>query len=197
MLVLVEPLLGGREALPVRQRRRQRDFLPLRMERRILEGREFREEIIHEQRELSIALGVGRPVIGRQHRRHRDGVDLLLIRDQVRVVLRGQGRRQIVALQRLGVVDRDEMEAVVLELADRLVRLAADGDHGVDLAGLHFLHRDALLDIDDFRLDAEPLEHDQAVTKVPPLGRSTLTVLPSSSFRLRIDFEAMTCISSL
>ena len=36
-----------------------------------------------------------------------------------------------------------------------------------------------------------------AVTKVPPLGKSTLTVLPSSSFRLWIDFEAMTCTSSL
>src|ERR1019366_1946575 len=32
-----------------------------------------------------------------------------------------------------------------------------------------------------------------AVTKVPPLGRSTLMVLPSKSLRLRTDFDAMTC----
>ena len=36
-----------------------------------------------------------------------------------------------------------------------------------------------------------------AVTKVPPLGRSTLTFLPLSWLMLVTDFEAMTCISSL
>src|SRR5229473_7444917 len=39
--VFVEPFACGRQALPTRQRRRQRDFLPLRMERRILEFREL------------------------------------------------------------------------------------------------------------------------------------------------------------
>ena len=37
----IKPLLGGRQAIPVSERRRQRDLLPLRMERRILEGREI------------------------------------------------------------------------------------------------------------------------------------------------------------
>ena len=40
--------------------------------------------------ELAIAVGVGRPVIGGEHRGHRDGVDLLAFRDQVRIVLRRQ-----------------------------------------------------------------------------------------------------------
>jgi hypothetical protein len=49
------------------------------MERRILEGRKLREKGIHELGELPIPVGIGRPVIGRKHRRYRDGVDLLLI----------------------------------------------------------------------------------------------------------------------
>ena len=36
-----------------------------------------------------------------------------------------------------------------------------------------------------------------AVTKVPPLGRSTLTFLPLSWLMLVTDFDAMTYISSL
>src|SRR5665213_2458904 len=142
------------------------------MERRILEGWKFREEIIHEQRDLAIAIGFGRPIIGRQHRRHRDGVDrLLLVRNQVWVVLGRQARGQIVALQRLLIVDANQMKAVVLELADRLVRLAADNDHGVDFAGLQFLHRDALLDIHDLWLEAEPFEHGQRGNEGAAIGK--------------------------
>jgi len=40
--VLIEPLLSGRKALPVGERRGQRDLLPFRMERRILEDRKLR-----------------------------------------------------------------------------------------------------------------------------------------------------------
>src|ERR1700759_332765 len=49
-VVLVKPSLGGREALPAVERRRQRDFLPFGMEWRVLELRELGEEIIDEQR---------------------------------------------------------------------------------------------------------------------------------------------------
>src|SRR3954471_7709549 len=48
----LQPLLGGRQALPARQRRRQRHFLPLRMEGRVLQRREFGEERINEQLQL-------------------------------------------------------------------------------------------------------------------------------------------------
>ena len=37
----------------------------------------------------------------------------------------------------------------------------------------------------------------RAVTKVPPLGRSTLTFLPFRSLMPRTDFDAITYISSL
>src|SRR6266567_4657906 len=53
-IIPVQPLLGGRQAVPPRERRRQRDLLPLRVEGRILEGREFGEEGIHETRKLAI-----------------------------------------------------------------------------------------------------------------------------------------------
>src|SRR5258705_3367440 len=108
--MLVKPLLGGREALPVGKWGGQRTLLPLRMEGRILEGGELREKRIHEKRKLSIALGVGSPVIGREHRRNRNRIHLLLLlRNQVGIVLRSQGCRQVVVLQRLGVVDRYKM----------------------------------------------------------------------------------------
>ncbi len=53
------------------------------------------------------------------------------------------------------------MKPIVLELADGLGRLALNGDHGIDLAGLHFLQSDPLLDINELRLDSKPLEYDQ------------------------------------
>ena len=169
----LQPLIGDRKTLPILQRRRQRDFLPFRMEGRVLERRKFREERVHEQRELAIAVGVRCPVVGRQHRGDRDGVDALAFRNQVRIIFRGQHRRQIVALQRLGIVDRNEVEAVaiVLEGADRLVRLAADGNHRVEFAFLQHLHRDALLDIDEVRLEAEPLEHDRCRDEGAAIGK--------------------------
>ena len=159
-VVALEPLLGDRQTLPIGQRRRQRNLLPLRVEWRVLERRKLREKRIHELGQLAIAVGVGGPVIGGEHRRHGDGIDLLPFRDQVGIVLRRQGRGQIVGLQRPRIVDRNEMEAVVVECADRFVRLAADGNHRVDLASPHFFHRDTLLDIEEVRLDAEPLEHN-------------------------------------
>ncbi len=132
------------------------------MEGRVLERREFREERVHEQCELAVALGFGCPIIGREHRRHGDRVHAFAFPDQVRIILGGQRRGQIVALKRPFIVDLREMEAAVIgEGRDRFVRLASDHDDGVDRAGLQLLHRDTLLDIDEFRLDPEPLEHGE------------------------------------
>src|SRR6202011_583065 len=75
----IKPLLGGREALPVRKRSGQRNLFPFRMKGRILEAGKFREKSVHELSELSIAVGVGRTVKGRKHRRDRNGVNLFLI----------------------------------------------------------------------------------------------------------------------
>src|ERR1035437_8378861 len=46
--VAVKPLLGGGEVSPVLKRGRQRNLFPFRMEGRLLEGRKFREEVVHE-----------------------------------------------------------------------------------------------------------------------------------------------------
>ena len=70
---------------------------------------------------------------------------LWLILNQVGIVLRRQACRQIVALQRLGIVDGNEMQPVILDLAHGLGRLALIRNHGIDLAGPQFLQRHALL----------------------------------------------------
>ena len=46
--VRIEPLLGIWQALPASQRGRERNLFPLRVEGRVLELREFREEGVHE-----------------------------------------------------------------------------------------------------------------------------------------------------
>src|SRR5260364_69087 len=92
----------------------------------------------------------------------KDYPNLIAEGEKVRIVLRGQGRREIVVLQRPVVIHIDEMEAAVIhEVADRFVGLAADDDDGVELAALQLLHRDALLDIEEVRPQAEPFEHGQ------------------------------------
>src|SRR3984893_14551182 len=159
------------------------------MKRRILEGRKLGEKGIHKLGQLSITVGIGCPVIGREHRWHRNGVHLLAIRNQVRIVLRVQSRRQIVGLQRFRVVDRHQMEPIVLERAHGLIRLAPSNDHGVDFTVPHLLQWDALLDIDDVRLEAEPLEHGQrgdegaAIGKVDADGLAVEIVQIADRFR--------------
>ena len=137
------------------KRRRQRHFLPFRMERRILEGREFREERCPRTARACDSARCWapsyRPPAPPAPRWCRP---VASVRNQVGIVLRGQARRQIVALQRLGIVDRNEMQPVILDLADGPGRLALNRNHGIDLAGLQFLQRDALLDINELRLES-------------------------------------------
>jgi len=56
------------------------------------------------------------------------------------------------------------------------------------VALLQFFHCDPLLDIDEVRLDPEPLENCQCSHERAAIGRSTLTVFPSRSFRLLMVF---------
>src|SRR5689334_20487917 len=133
--VLVKPSLRGRKTLPAWQRGGERDFLPFRMEGRALKGRKLGEERIDKQRQLAITISARGPVIRRKSGRHRDGIDPVACRNQIRIVLRGQGRRQIVGLQRHFVIDVDQTEAAVIDkVANGFVGLAANDDHGVDLA---------------------------------------------------------------
>src|ERR1700722_9075222 len=53
--VRIKPLLGIWQALPASERGRQRNLFPFRVEGRVLERREFREEGVHEIRKLAVA----------------------------------------------------------------------------------------------------------------------------------------------
>src|SRR5436309_7965271 len=83
------------------------------------------------------------------------------------------------------------MEPIVLETAHGLIRLAPTNDHGVDFAGLQFLHRDALLNIDDLWFHSEPLEDSQrgdegaAIRKVDADGLAI--EIPEIADRFRRD----------
>ena len=63
------------------------------------------------------------------------------------------------------------MEAIVLEAAHGFVGLAAANNHRVDFAGLQFLHRDALLDVNHLRLHPESLEHRQRGDERAAIGK--------------------------
>jgi hypothetical protein len=108
--VLREPILRRFEADPTGQRGGERDFLPLGVEGRFLEFVDLRKEDLDEMREPSIAIRIGCPIIRGEHRRHRDRVDALPLFDEFRIVLVLELRRQIVDLQRLCVLDRNEMD---------------------------------------------------------------------------------------
>src|SRR5712672_1560103 len=61
--------------------------------------------------------------------------------------------------------------AVIVEGGDRHVRLTANHDDGVEVALLQFFHCDPLLDIDEVRLDPEPLENCQCSHKRAAIGQ--------------------------
>ena len=96
--MLREPILRRFEAGPTGQRSHERDFLPLGMEGRFLEVPDLRKEDFDEMREPSIAIGIGRPIIRGEHRRHSDRIDPLPLFDELGIVLVIERRRQIVIL---------------------------------------------------------------------------------------------------
>src|SRR5262249_54288346 len=56
-----------------------------------------------------------------------------------------------------------EVEAWLrLELDEQVVGFAAGRDDGGDLARLHLLDRDGVVDVDKLGMDPQPLEHDRA-----------------------------------
>ena len=85
------------------------------MERWLLERRDFTEKRINEPGEPPIALGIGRPIKGREHRWGRDRVDAFTFLDEVWIIVRRKLCWQIVRLQGLGVIDRNEVETLVLD----------------------------------------------------------------------------------
>src|SRR3979490_731765 len=81
------------------------------------------------------------------------------------------------------------MKPIVPERAHRLIRLAPAQGGGVNFTIPHLPGRDALLDIDDVRLEAEPLEHGQrgdegaAIGKVDADGLAVQIVQIADRFR--------------
>ena len=63
-----------------------------------MEIADLRKKDIDEMLEPSIAIGIGRPIIGGEHRRHRDRIDPLPLFDEPGIVLVIERRRQIVVL---------------------------------------------------------------------------------------------------
>ena len=69
---------------PAGQRRVERDLFLFGMERRLLQDRDLIEECVDEPCKPAVTLGIGRPIVGGQHRRCRDRVDPFAFRDQIR-----------------------------------------------------------------------------------------------------------------
>src|SRR5690348_4138158 len=130
------------------------------MEGRLLEVANLRKEDIDEMCEPSITIGIGRPIIRSEHRRDRDGFDPLPLFYEVGIVLVIQLRRQIIGLQWLCVFDRNEMKIIVIDLCGGFRRLTLDGNHRIEFAFLELLESDPLLDVDEVRLNSEPLENN-------------------------------------
>ena len=129
------------------------------MERRPLQLRDLVEHRLHQQRQAPVAVAVRRPIVRRQQGLGCDRLDRPALRHQVRVVRGGKLGGQILLVQRLGVVDRDQMQVAIVDLVQPLQRLALDRDDRVDLALAQHVHRQPRLLIDQMRPDAEPFEH--------------------------------------
>ena len=111
--MLVEPRLRRVKTFPARQGGRQIDFAPFDVAWRLLEFGDLRKEGLHEALDALVAIEIGlRPVIRDQDRTDRNGVDGFAWCNEVRVVVMGEGRRQVVVLELLGIGDRNKMQPV-------------------------------------------------------------------------------------
>ncbi len=129
------------------------------MPRQALELRELAEERLGEKGDAPVAVGVARPVVGGEHRADGDRLDGLPLLDQVRVVVVGELRGEVVVLERFRVRHGQQRHArFEFELGERSRRLARDQDGGGDLARFHHLVAVRLADVDLLALDAEEFE---------------------------------------
>ena len=72
-------------------------------------------------------------------------------------------RRHIIVLEFLAELEGKQLEARLgIDLAEERVRLADHVDHGCDLALLHFLERDGVVEVGALDLQAEAVEDDAA-----------------------------------
>src|SRR5262245_9350620 len=124
-----QPILGRLEAAPARERCRKVRFAPFGMALRLRKRFELREETPDEILQTAIGLAALWPIVGNQHRRGRDRLDVLAWAHEPGIVLAGQNSWQVIVLQRLGERHRQEAQAPLRsELCHRRCRLAGDRD---------------------------------------------------------------------
>ncbi len=123
---------------------------------------EILEESLGEFGDAPIALAVRRPVEHGKHGTRRDGLDLLALGDQIRVVVMSERGRQIIVLQRRRIRHGDELERTGLDFREGPCGLAGDEDGRVELAFLDGLESIALADVHLLDRDSEVLENDLA-----------------------------------
>ncbi len=87
--MIVEPLLRLRKPLPARQVCRQIYFAPRRVARRFLKIGKMREEVIDEIGDALLAIRALRPVIRDHDCPVGNGIDVLTVGDDARIILAG------------------------------------------------------------------------------------------------------------
>src|SRR5215470_16754793 len=121
LAMVLEPIVRAFETLPARNDGGEIGVLPLRMARRLLELADLPEEGFDEFVDAAVAVGVLRPVVRKQDGPARNRVDGLTSWDEIGIVLVGQGRGQVVGLQRLD--ERNGQDAIAiagLEASERV-----------------------------------------------------------------------------
>ena len=138
----VEPGLGRPHALPAGHVGGEIDLLPFRMAAGLQELVEAREERIHEAPDAVVAVRILRPVEHGKQAADRQGLDRLVLVDELRIVRIREARREV-AFRDLALEGNGEkMEAALgLELGDGANRPSGHVDGGLDLAGLQLAHR--------------------------------------------------------
>ncbi len=158
---LAQLLFRKAVAGPARHFGREIDAAPLRVIGRLLEVAEPVEIEVDETLHAPVAVAVLRPVEDGEHSLHTDALDGLARRHVARIIL-ARERGGYVQVVELFERDRQEMEAeIVLHLGEEVVGLA-DGVHERgDLAGLHLLDGDGVVDENRLHLHAHALEQDR------------------------------------
>src|SRR5215510_16494605 len=110
-LVLLQGLFGHGKPRPPGDRGRQVYVAPLGMIRRLLELAPVGKQALGEALDAAEAVAALRPVVDREHGRHRDRVNPAVLRDEIRIVLRGQLAQRVVVGELLGERDRQELQA--------------------------------------------------------------------------------------
>src|SRR6266436_6194890 len=136
-----EPLVCCLEALPSRNCGSDARFLPFRMSRRFHKLFYLREKYIHEPGDPVVPFGILGPIEAYQQHARCDRFDRLARRQEIRILLARQCRRQIHILQPAVIGDRHQVQRAifVLKASSKPKYLARAGNICVSLAISNFL----------------------------------------------------------